>query len=62
MSYRDKNEKLNAEAMAVDLETQDPALEVCLRCGQTFDTRKPDEVRHHLQHSHEPLKDVSEGR
>ena len=55
MSYRDKNEKLNAEAMAVDVEAQDPAMELCLRCGQTFDTRILGEVHHHLQPTHEPL-------
>jgi len=55
MSYRDKNEKLNAEAMAIDVEAQDPAMEVCLRCGQTFDTRIPGEVHHHRQPTHQPL-------
>ena len=55
MSYRDKNDKLNAEAMAVDVEAQDPAMEVCLRCGQTFDTRIPAEVDYHLLPDHEPL-------
>lgn len=55
MSYRDKNEKLNAEAAAVDVEAQDPAMELCLRCGQTFDTRIAREVEHHLQPTHEPL-------
>jgi hypothetical protein len=55
MSYRDKNEKLNAEAVAIDVEAQDPAMEVCLRCGQTFDTRILGEAHHHLQPTHEPL-------
>ncbi len=55
MSYRDKNEKLNAEAVAVDIEAQDPAMEVCLRCGQTFDTRILSEVHHHAQPTHAPL-------
>jgi hypothetical protein len=55
MTYRDKNEKLNAEALARDVEAQDPAMEVCLRCGQTFDTRVAGEVRHHLQPGHQPL-------
>jgi hypothetical protein len=55
MSYRDKNDKLNAEAMAIDVEDQDPAMEVCLHCGQTFDTRVPAEVNHHLQSGHDPL-------
>jgi hypothetical protein len=55
VSYRDKNEKLNAEAVAVDVEAQDPAMEVCLRCGQTFDSRILGEVHHHLQPQHEPL-------
>jgi hypothetical protein len=36
MSYREKNEKLNAEAKAIDVEVRDPAMEVCLRCGQTL--------------------------
>ena len=61
MSYRDKNEKLNAEAAAVDVAAQDPAMEVCLRCGQTFDTRLPAEVHHHLQTTHEPLPAGSAG-
>jgi hypothetical protein len=55
MSYRDKNEKLNAEALATDIEAQDPAMEVCLRCGQTFDSRIPGEVYYHRQPNHEPL-------
>ncbi len=55
MTYRDKNEKLNAEAIAIDVEAQDPAMEVCLRCGQTFDTRILGEVHHHAQPTHEPL-------
>ena len=61
MSYRDKNEKLNAEAIAIDVEAQDPAMEVCLRCGQTFDTRIPGEVDHHLQPTHEPLLGILTG-
>jgi hypothetical protein len=61
MSYRDKNEKLNAEAQAIDVEAQDPAMEVCLRCGQTFDTRILGEVHHHLQPRHEPLLDGHAG-
>lgn len=61
MSYRDKNEKLNAEAAAVDVAAQDPAMEVYLRCGQTFDTRVPGEVDHHRQPTHEPLPGRSAG-
>jgi hypothetical protein len=61
MSYRDKNEKLNAEAMASDGEAQDPAMKVCLRCGQSFDTRILSEVHHHLQPPHQPIADANAG-
>ena len=55
MSFKSRNEELNQAAGPGEVDPNEPPLQVCGHCGQTFDARLLGEVHHHLQPQHNRL-------